>query len=205
LRPLRSAVLQGRFGPRRDGSDGRAQLAEIVVRIEDAENEGDCAQVMLDEASGGYVGVASARCIKDAPVFRAAVVPTPESAETYPIALQVVGQLADLGADSWPGGGHEGVMERAVGPSESGLIADAAGLDRRSPAVVQRGDALAVAELGRRHVQPHGCRDRRSVRQRYCARKVCTPVTILHGSDVSQSGYLASSFGPRVATISSAS
>ncbi len=115
-----------------------------------------------------------------------------------PLGLQHPQGLPERGAPS-----AERACQVCLGDAAAGL--KLAALDRRSQAGVQRGDALAVADLGCRHVQTHGCRDRRSVRQRYCARKVCTPVTILHGSDVSQSGYLASSFGPRVATISSAS
>jgi len=84
---LRSAVLQGRFGTRRDGPDGGAQSAEIVVTIEDVENERDRARVMVGEAVGGQVGVAGGRRVEDGPVCRAAVAPAPERVPLEPAEM----------------------------------------------------------------------------------------------------------------------
>lgn len=100
------------------------QSAEIVVTIKYAEQESDGSHAMFGEAVGGQVSVARGSCIEDGPVFCAAVVPAPRSAKTQPVALRVIGQLADLGADAWPGSDHLGLTERSVGASESGLVAD---------------------------------------------------------------------------------
>ena len=92
----RAAILQRRFSTWRDGSDGGAQSVEIVVAIEHAENQCDRLHVMCGQAVGGSSGVARGSRIEDRSMFCTALVPVSERAEPQPIALRVIGQLADL-------------------------------------------------------------------------------------------------------------
>src|SRR4051794_5311106 len=95
-----------------------------MIAIKYAENERDRAHVVFGKAVGGQVSVAGGSGIEDRPVFSAAIVPTPERAESQPVALRVIGQLADLGAYAWPGGRYQGMVESTMGSSKPRLIAD---------------------------------------------------------------------------------